>query len=366
MNERKLVTIRKISEIKPIENADAIEVAVVDGWNVVVKKGEFKEGDYCIYCEIDSWIPTEIAPFLSKGKEPREYNGVKGEKLRTIRLRGQLSQGLLLPVSEFKDKFSDENEELDIEYAFTNQMDLASILGVIKYEPAIPVQLSGIMKGSFPSFIRRTNQDRVQNIWKDLKNNYSDVRFEASIKLDGTSFTCYHNNGEFGVCSRNIELLEDINNTYWKTANQYDLKEKLSKVGRNIAIQGEIIGENIQSNKDKLKGQHLYIFSIWDIDAQRYMHFDDICEVVTKLNDVGTSETFLKIVPIVPNPYSTILKTTVAMSEFNTIEDILKFAEGPSINSDCREGLVFKSKEYISGDVISFKVISNQFLLKYD
>ena len=98
MTIRKLASIAEVTYIKPIENADAIECAIVnDGWPVVVKKGEYKVGDVAIYLEIDSWVPHELAPFLSKGREPREYNGVKGERLRTVKLRGQISQGLLLP-----------------------------------------------------------------------------------------------------------------------------------------------------------------------------------------------------------------------------------------------------------------------------
>ena len=98
MTERKLATIRKIDDIGPIEGADAIEVATVGGWKVVIKKDEYQVGDLAIYCEIDSWIPTDLAPFLSKGKEPRTYNGIKGEKLKTAKLRGVCSQGLLLKL----------------------------------------------------------------------------------------------------------------------------------------------------------------------------------------------------------------------------------------------------------------------------
>ena len=99
--QRKLASIREITEIRPIPDADAIECAIVGGgWPVVVKRGDFSPGDLAVYFEIDSWIPHKLAPFLSKGKKPREYNGVKGERLRSVRLRGALSQGLLLKVGE--------------------------------------------------------------------------------------------------------------------------------------------------------------------------------------------------------------------------------------------------------------------------
>jgi len=97
---RKLASVRRITDIQPIEGADAIEVAVVDGWKVVIKKDEFKIGSLAVYLEIDSWVPHELAPFLSKGQEPRVYNDVKGERLRTVKLRGTTSQGLLLKIED--------------------------------------------------------------------------------------------------------------------------------------------------------------------------------------------------------------------------------------------------------------------------
>ena len=96
---RKMATVRRIDSIRLIPDADAIECAVVGGWTVVVKKGEYKPCDLAVYVEIDAWIPNDIAPFLTKpGQEPKEFEGIKGERLRTVKLRGQLSQGLLLPV----------------------------------------------------------------------------------------------------------------------------------------------------------------------------------------------------------------------------------------------------------------------------
>lgn len=127
MSDRKLATIRKIAAIEPIEGADAIEVAVVDGWKVVVKKGEFQVGSLAVYLEIDSWVPTELAPFLSKGKEPREYEGIKGERLRTVKLRGQLSQGLLLPLQTVYELPSTTNCDVLGD-------DVTEALGILKWE----------------------------------------------------------------------------------------------------------------------------------------------------------------------------------------------------------------------------------------
>ncbi len=215
MSIRKLASIKPITHIKPIEGADAIECAIVDGgWPVVVKKGEYQVGDAALYFEIDSWIPHEIAPFLSKGQEPREYNGVKGERLRTVRLRGQISQGLLLRL---EDAFVNYDKNDPIEYG----VDFSEQLNIQKWEAPIPAQLQGTMKGNFPDFIPRTDQERCQNLHKEIFEEHKDDSYEVTLKLDGSSMTVYINDGEIGVCSRNIDLIETEGNTFWKVAREY-------------------------------------------------------------------------------------------------------------------------------------------------
>jgi len=152
---RKLASIRRIDNILPIEGADAIECAVVGGWKVVVKKAEFIVGDLAVYFEIDSWIPTELAPFLSKGKSPREFQGIHGERLRTVKLRGQLSQGLLLPL---------ESTCANIDSELFEGLDVSFPLNIVKWEMPVPAQLAGQVKGNFPTVIPKTDQERVQNL----------------------------------------------------------------------------------------------------------------------------------------------------------------------------------------------------------
>jgi len=179
---RKLASIRKIDAIEPIKGADAIEVAIIGGWKVVVAKDQFSVGHLVIMCEIDSWIPHGLAPFLSKGKEPREYNGVKGERLRTVKLRGTTSQGLLLPLDILgSDTLSDIFDQLE------EGFDLTEIMGIQKWEAPIPAQLSGMAKGNFPSWVPTTDQERVQNL--DLENlSEMNVTWEVTEKLDGCLF----------------------------------------------------------------------------------------------------------------------------------------------------------------------------------
>lgn len=353
---RKMATIRIIDSILPIEGADAIEVAVIGGWKVVVKKNEYSAGDKVIYCEIDSWIPTDIAPFLTKaGHEPKEYNGVKGERLRTVKLRGQVSQGLVLPV--FSDitgtylmVYDDENGEYSV--TVSEGDDVSEVLGIQKWEPSQEFMASN-SKGNFPSFIRKTDQERVQNLKRELQKAIdSGEDFEVSEKLDGSSMTVYYNDGVFGVCSRNLELKEDANNTFWATALKYNLREKLINYGTNIAIQGELIGPGIQGNKYGLTEFQFRVFNVFDIDRQEYYSPSAAGVIIQHLNMVLHLE--IDTVPI--------LNTWYSIPKGTTIDDLLKQAEGKSkLNPNTeREGLVFKSEH---GN-FSFKAISNKWLMK--
>lgn len=329
---RKLATIRLIKEVSAIEGADNIEQVTIDGWTCVSKKGEFAPGQLCVYFEIDSFLPVRPEFEFLRRTSCRKIAGQEGFRLKTIRLRGVLSQGLAIPISALK------------ECAMYNiGDDVTSVLDVTKYEPPIPAELQGIAKGFFPSFVCKTDQERVQNIWDNIKDKKES--FEVTIKLDGSSCTYYLHNGEFGVCSRNLEIIESETNTLWKLARQNNIEELLRSFGQNIAIQGEIIGEGVQKNPERLKGQDFYLFDIWCINEHHYY-------TPIKRRDIH-SKFFnqLKHVPVMePECY---------LSSFNSIEDILITADGPSLNNPVREGLVFRSNQ--SG--LTFKVISNKYLL---
>ena len=345
MTERKLTTIRIISQLKPIKGADLIEVAVIDGWEVVVKKDEFKIGDLCVYFEIDSWIPTELAPFLSKGKEPREYKGVRGERLKTIKLKGQISQGLALPTSILND--------CAIDLLLDINQDVTDVLNILKWEREIPAQLRGQMADNFPYYIPKTDQERIQNYIRNLPPDVN--QWEITEKLDGSSMTVFRTTNatmdgstHFGVCSRNYELkLDDVNNSFVATTLRLGLLDKLHAHNLNVALQGELIGPGIQKNPYELSELKYYIYDIFDIDKQRYYLPAERQSLCESLN--------LKHVPVFAN-YETDSRTTVS--------ELLTFAEGQSnLNPRTqREGLVFKN--VINNE--SFKVISNAWLLKND
>ena len=336
MSERKLATIRKIAAIEPIEGADAIEVAVVDGWKVVIKKGEFQVDALAVYLEIDSWVPTELAPFLSKGKEPREFEGVKGERLRTVKLRGQLSQGLLLPL---------EPTCANIESELFEGLDVTDHFGILKWERPMNAQLAGMARGNFPSVVPKTDQERIQNLTRSFAEYQLDT-WSITEKLDGSSCTFYlDDEGVFHVCSRNLDLKEDEANSFWKVARKFQIEDIMRRnFMKGMAIQGEMIGEGIQGNQYKTQ-LDFYVYDMYNTHTGQYILPVQLKAACERLG--------LKHVPIIVE--STEIKE-------QSIQSILDFAEGKSLlNGSNREGVVFKSNTVHDR---SFKSISNSWLLK--
>jgi RNA ligase (TIGR02306 family) len=332
--DRKLASVVKIVEIQPIPGADAIVVATVKGWKVVVKVNEYKVGDLAVYYEIDSFLP--IRPqfeFLRKSSYKR-MGSSEGFRLKTIRLRGQISQGLLTPIPE---GISNPREG----------DDLTEALDIVKYEPPIPAQLAGKIKGTFPSFIPKTDEIRIQNFESEVGFSPVGERAYVTEKLDGTSFTCYFNNGVFGVCGRNWELSETSDNSLWRMANVLQLKEKMTKHGKNIALQGELVGAGINGNLYGLSDHKLYFFTGYDIDKGRRMFFDELEWVLFGLQ--------LQMVPLLEK-YGFVIP-----NESNIVDYMLKYAEGKSVlNMEVdREGVVVRGLER----EFSFKAISNTYLL---
>jgi RNA ligase (TIGR02306 family) len=335
MSERKLASIQKIREIKPIKDADNIEIVRVNNWDVVSKKGEFKVGDLCVYFEIDSFLPIrDEFEFLRKSSYKKMLD-IEGFRLKTMRMRGQLSQGLVLPISMFP------------ENVLPVGLDVTDLLGVVKYEPPIPAELNGAVKGGFPSFIPKTDEERIQNLTDKFEEwKHQGILFYESEKLDGTSSTFYFNNGEFGICGRNWEYLETEGNTFFRVARELKLEESFRKFGKNLAFQAELIGEGIQGNPYKIKGQTIRVFNVFDIDTQTRL------PIGAMIGTIMLSFDGVLIVPIIHAEFTLP----------DTIDELLQHVEGKSVLNPQtnREGSVFRSLD----GKISFKVISNQFLLR--
>lgn len=367
--ERKLASVRRIAEIREIPGADKIVCAVVDGWELVTQKSNgFKPGDLVVYFEIDSLLPVRPEFEFLRDKcfvsAARSVNG-EGFRLKTIKLRGQISQGLILPLKELFDWNENDgcfevtatsSEPTEDGMVISQSLyslypeegdDLTEFLGVKKFEKPMPSNLAGIARGNFPSFIPKTDQERVQNIFNLLQRNAGDHTFEVTIKLDGSSMTVYNKKGpidNFGVCSRNLDLEETAENTFWKVANKNGLREKLGDLPTSLAIQGELMGPGIQGNREKLEDIDLYVFDMYDIENGSYFPASVRHHLCTTMG--------LKTVPFLGY---------FKFSQFGSVKDLLDFADAQkSLNVEIAEGVVFKSLDDPS---VSFKVISNKFLL---
>lgn len=334
-----MATVREISSIAPIEGADKICNYSIDGWNVVDGIGKYKVGDLVVFCEIDSFIPNSIAPFLTApDRFPKEYLGVKGERLRTKKLRGVISQGLLLPVSVLN--WQEESFDID-----DIGLDVSERLGIVKYDPPLTAQLAGQIKGNFPSLVPKTDQERIQNI--KLENYYGE--YEVTEKLEGSSCTFYlDQDGNFEVCSRNLSLKETEDNAFWKAARMYNVEQKMKESGmQGFAIQGELVGEGIQGNIYNIKGVDFYVYDVYDVKKAKYLPSKERITICTMLG--------LKHVPIVDMDF-VIDSTTTKDQLLIASEDFSKLN-----HKQQREGCVYKN---INEPNKSMKTISNRYLLK--
>ena len=357
--ERKLASIQKILSLTPIKGADRIEVATILGWQCIVKKGEFKEGDFCVFFEVDSILPPEPQYiFLEKSKY----------RIKTIRMKGQVSQGLAVP---FSIAFKGKPPFLKYEGS-----DFTEKLGVIKYEPGEPAGPSspkrklnwfqkivkkwmwmiGLNKEepslAWPSFLQKTDEERIQSCPSILHSHVGEL-FYKTEKLDGSSCTLYWNKGRFGACSKNRELRRkkitgssgSIDGKIWLMVQKYNLEGKLKLLKRNIGIQGELIGPGIQKNKYKLNDYQYRLFRLFDIDTKKFIDFDE-AKIIARYLD-------LEWCPI--------------LEEFvleHTIQELVECSKGKSqVNPKAtREGIVVRS---VKGST-SFKVINPDFLLEHD
>lgn len=348
---RRLVYVAKIADIQPIPDADQIEVATVLGWQVVVKKGQFRPGDKAVYFEIDSVLP-EAGPFefLRKSSFINRIDGLRGFRLRTMKMRGQISQGLLMPLSIIEEYTgNDYSHILDSSVDDINEkLNLVELLEVEKFEVFIPPNLGEIVKGEFMRDVPKTNETRVQVLNGSDILNVIEKSIYVTEKLDGTSITVSIKDGEFDVCSRSVKFKDTPDNIYWRVSHRLDLENKLKSLNRNIALQGELVGPGIQGNPYKLHEFRVYWFTAFDIDRQVRLDFNELVGLLDQLD--------LDMVPEVKE----ILRYD--LPRFSML-DWLHHAEGYSeLNPESiREGIVVRS---IDGSV-GFKVINNDYLIKH-
>lgn len=349
-NDRKLATIDVIKDLAPIPNADNIVLARIRGWNVVVGVNEFSVGDKCVYYEIDSFLPcVGLYEFMRKTSY-KKYGEVEGFRLATRKFKGQLSQGLAIPLINVAEAYNlPELKNMEV------GSNVTELLGVTKYEPPISKAMQGACSGRFPFFIPKTDEERIQNLEQSTLEELINTPLYATEKLDGTSITIYVKDGQVGLCSRNLELKLDADNLYTQAFNQLNLKEKLEKYyeehNQNLALQGELIGPGIQGNRYDLKQYQVKWFTAYDITQGIRLDYEGMC---TALDQLGLST--VNTVPLVAVQVDGLRRTE--------LDRWLSVADAPSkLNPNIRrEGIVVRGK---SNPNLSFKVINNKYLLKY-
>lgn len=367
---RKLASVVEIASCTPHPNADRLSVATMKGkgWNVITGRDEFKTGDVAVYFEIDSYLPADDERYaFLKDRCLRKFTSKSGQvlkeglRIKTCKLRGVVSQGLLMPISAFvgPDK---ELQDATVETG----TDLTALLHVEHYDeikaalaPQTGTSIPSDAKLSdFPSdFIPKTDEERIQNL-ADYFDTYKGNTFEVTEKRDGSSVTMFYSKAvdpeyPFGVCSRNMRLKpvteKGVVPRPWEVANKIGAEARVLRaceiLGTELAFQGELQGPGIQSNKDMLQDFQWDVFKVYDVTEQRYLLPADArnaCRIAG-----------FNYVPVINEGMHVFLN-------FGSVDELLRYAEGKTANGHEREGLVFKSNFY---PYVSFKAVSNRYLL---
>lgn len=348
---KNLAYIAKVTALHPIPGKDLIELAVIKGWKCIVKKGEFNVNDLAVYLAIGC-VPDFEDPHFAFLKE-KGFNRIK-----TVKMGGVVSQGLLGPTTWLTDRGLGDTSKLK------EGDDVAFMMGVTKFvAPEESVQyiphgkLNGpvVIHAPFPEFVPKTDATRLQHFPDAFIDAIRDKEVDITRKEDGCSCTFIAKDGQYLMCGRNYVWTDDDVASaahYFEIQDKYDLKSKLLALGKNIAIQGEIVGPKINGNRMKLTSKDFAVFDVYDIDAQEYYSFAAMRAVCDELG--------LKPVPLLYRGPANDLDLTV--------EGFLKLAEGTEYGKGVpAEGIVVKSDNaVVMGGRVHFKAISNKYLMKHD
>lgn len=317
----KMVYVGKIISLSPIERADFIESATVvcgrgGKWQGIVRKGQFQLSDLC-----DVYLPDAVIP----PNDHMQFMQATQWRVRMRRFRGAPSEVVIMPIS------SDCTEGRSV------GEDRTEFFHVTKYHKPVPVHLQGVAKGEFPGFIPKTDEPNYQSVHPLIESLVGRAWYMTE-KADGSSTTAFRYKGNFGVCSRNLELVKSMQNGYWQVAHKYNLEEILPE---GIAIQWETCGPKIQGNPMGLKEIDGFLFSAYDIPSHRYLEFNELKSLSTQLS-----------FPMV--------RVLGEGSAFDA-QGVETLGEGVYSNGKQREGVVVRSQYNEGHKPISFKVINLNF-----
>lgn len=341
--QRALASIQKVKAISEIPGSDFLETAHIMGWQCVAKKGEFKPGDLGVYFEVDSFLPLESRyEFLRSSSFRDNADNGQGFRIRTAKMRGQLSQGLLLPLSSFPE-LTRPGEPGSLQDGLAEGSNLTEKLGVRKwYIPEMSTP-GGTIIGDRPQGIPASDEIRLQSAL-ELLDELRDKPYYITTKMDGTSGIVYFIDGKTGCCSRNKEIKDEESALYWTPVYKYGLKEKFARLGRKLVLTGEICGPGIQRNRLRLNEVDWYVFDVKDWDTQRYLPYDELLAICATLE-----------LPVVP------LEERGEHFSY-TLEELLEKAQGKYPSGLDKEGIVVRNLN--APKAVSFKVLNNDMLLK--
>ena len=343
---RKLASIQRIWKIEPIEGADKIELAHVLGWQCVVNKGQFQPMDIGVYFEIDSFLPIRPEFEFMRASSYKKTNIMgEGFKLRTMRFRGQLSQGLLLPVGSFP--------EIPVDAEIGD--DVSELLGVKKWEIEETATTGGTVIGTLPYDIPHTDETRVQEI-PELIPAFAGLEYYISTKMDGSSHSIGFDENGFHVTGHNYEYKDDGTSSFYELVKARGYQQKLESYLKDhgletLTIQGELCAPGIQQNRLRLAKPEWYVFTI-RVNGKR----------------VGLTE-MLKICKMLEMDHVPIEEVDVDLpSKYPTVESLLERADGDYPKGGKKEGIVIRPTEPVFCPLISanlsMKVVSNKYLIK--
>ena len=343
---RKLASVQRVWKIEPIEGADRIELAHVLGWQCVVNKGQILPMDTAVYFEIDSFLPIrpEFEFMRASSYKNSDIMG-EGFRLKTMRFRGQLSQGLLLPLSMFPEIPADAEVGTDV----------TELLGVRKWEIEERATTGGTVIGPLPYDIPHTDETRVQAM-PELIQEFRGLEYYISTKMDGSSHSIGIDENGFHVTGHNYEYKDDGSSGFYKLVNERGYKTKLEAFAKEnglktLTIQGEYCGPGILKNRLKLVKPEWYVFTVRE-NGKR-VGLDRMLEVCRALG--------LDHVPIEERGMD-------LPSKYPTVEALLERADGDYPRGGKKEGIVIRPTEPVFCPLISaslsMKVVSNKYLLK--
>jgi RNA ligase (TIGR02306 family) len=265
-----LATIQIIKELRTHNGADTLDIATVLGWQIVTKRGEFQVGDKCVFITVDTVVPeTPTFEFM------RRVNF----RVKPIRLRGEESAGLILPLSVLDHEPASDRLEGYVTADIWAEVgdDVTSHLGVKKYNKPIPPGLDGEMLGAMPGIIIQTDETNLRT-WPSALDELYGRPFYITRKDDGTSGTFFIRGDEFGVCGRTIQYVESETNGFWRMARKYSIADSIRKQfsGRSIVLQGEVVGPGVQSNHLDLPEMEFHLFNIFDLTSRYYLPYEEI------------------------------------------------------------------------------------------